>query len=106
MIRDIRKNELVKTLDQVHSDDITQIQFHPKHSNYLISSSMDGIINLYDLNQMNEDDIIISTTNTESSIHRIGFFGPLFEYIYCLSHMETLTLWKAENVSSTKMHLK
>ncbi|KAI9591687.1 WD40-repeat-containing domain protein [Syncephalis fuscata] len=95
---DMRSNSLVKQFSEAHSDSVTQVHFHPDNAQYLLTASMDGMLNIYDLQEQEEDDVLIASANTESSIHRADFFGPSFEYIYCLSHMETLSLWKGEGM--------
>lgn len=59
----------------------------------MISGSTDGLICLYNLETLVEDDALYQVIK-EDSINKIGFFGPQYEYIYCLSHMETFSLWK------------
>lgn len=54
-----------------HTDDITQIKFHPNDSNRLISGATDGLINVYDLMESCEDDALIDTLNTESSVDKL-----------------------------------
>jgi len=36
---------------------------------------------------------VLLTLNSESSIARLGFFGPASEYVYGLTHTETMLLW-------------
>ncbi|KAJ3092212.1 WD repeat-containing protein 89 [Quaeritorhiza haematococci] len=45
---------------------------------------------------MDEDDAIHQTIK-EDSVHKLGFFGPNFEYLYILTHIETFSLWRAED---------
>ncbi|KAI8052375.1 WD40-repeat-containing domain protein [Syncephalis plumigaleata] len=95
---DTRSGSMLKKFSEGHSDAITQVQFHPNNPQYLLTAAMDGMLNIYDLNETEEDDMVIASANTEASIHRADFFGPSFEYVYCLSHMETLSLWKGEDM--------
>ncbi|KAI8818402.1 WD40-repeat-containing domain protein [Fimicolochytrium jonesii] len=81
------------TFMECHSDDITQLRFHPSDPNAMISGSTDGLICLYNLATLEEDDALYQVIK-EDSISKIGFFGPAYEYIYCLSHMETFSLYK------------
>ncbi|KAJ3163766.1 WD repeat-containing protein 89 [Geranomyces variabilis] len=78
---------------ECHSDDITQLRFHPSNPLAMISGSTDGLLCLYNLESQEEDDALYQVVK-EDSISKIGFFGPQNEYIYCLTHMETFSLYK------------
>jgi len=53
-----------------HMDDITCLTFHPAKRTILSSSSMDGLINIFDLTQSSEDLALTYSLNTESSVVR------------------------------------
>jgi WD40 repeat protein len=91
---------VIKTYSESHSDDITNIKFHPTNPARLMTGSVDGLICQFDLTDMDEDEGLLVVSNTGSSINRIGYFGPNSEYIYCLSHMETLSLWSSEDADA------
>ncbi|KAF9927543.1 WD repeat-containing protein 89 [Linnemannia zychae] len=91
---------VVKTYSESHSDDITNIKFHPTNPARLMTGSVDGLICQFDLTDMDEEEGLMVVSNTGSSINRIGYFGPNAEYIYCLSHMETLSLWNSEDADA------
>ncbi|KAI9100606.1 WD40-repeat-containing domain protein [Phlyctochytrium arcticum] len=78
---------------ECHSDDITQLRFHPSKPSVLLSGSTDGLLCLFDLTTLEEDDAIYQIIKSDS-VSKLGFFGPEGEYIYALSHMETFALWK------------
>ncbi|GJJ74582.1 hypothetical protein EMPS_06940 [Entomortierella parvispora] len=92
--------KLMSTYAESHSDDITNVKFHPTNASRLMTGSVDGLICQFDLTDMDEDEGIMVVSNTGSSINKIGYFGPQSEYIYCLSHMETLSLWNAEDADA------
>ncbi|KAI8895068.1 WD40-repeat-containing domain protein [Globomyces pollinis-pini] len=81
--------------EECHSDDITQIKFHPNNPNLMISGSTDTLVNLYNLETFEEDDALYQVIKGDS-VNQVGFFGPNFEYIYYLTHLETVSLWKFE----------
>lgn len=56
---------------QSHSDDISQVRFHPTLPDRLASGSTDGLINVYDISQDNEDDALEQCMNTESSVAQL-----------------------------------
>ncbi|KAJ3076671.1 WD repeat-containing protein 89 [Podochytrium sp. JEL0797] len=85
-----------------HSDDITQVRFHPTVDTVLVSGGTDNLINLYNLTPtLSEDDSLYQTINY-NSIHKLGFFGPQNEYIFAQSHVETFALYKFENADLVK----
>lgn len=51
-----------------HSDDVTAVRYHPERFNSLATGSTDGLLCLFDLLQPNEDDALIYSLNTESSV--------------------------------------
>jgi hypothetical protein len=61
-----------------------------------MSGSTDGLVCLYDLSQMTEDEALYQVIK-DDSVSQIGFFGPSYEYIYLSTHMETSSLWTFEN---------
>ncbi|KAJ3018629.1 WD repeat-containing protein 89 [Thoreauomyces humboldtii] len=84
------------TFTEYHSDDVTQLKFHPIDPLALISGSTDGLISLINLSTFDEDDALYQVIK-EDSVAKCGFFGPSYEYIYSLSHMETFSLYKFED---------
>lgn len=96
--RDLRNSSIMAQFVESHNDDITQIQFHPTSPSQLICGSVDGLICSFDLKNFNEDDELIGVINSGSSINRAGYFGPDGEYVYCLTHIETFSLWGTSEV--------
>ncbi|CAJ0881143.1 8826_t:CDS:10 [Entrophospora sp. SA101] len=86
-------NKVSAEFTESHSDDITQIQFHPTSPSKLLSGSVDGLICNFDLKSFDEDEELISVINSCSSINKAGYFGIKGENIYCLTHNETFSLW-------------
>jgi WD40 repeat protein len=86
----------IAQFDDCHSDDVTQIKFHPTQPNAMISGSTDGLVCLYNLETMIEDDALYQVIK-DDSVSKIGYFGPQYEYLYYQSHMETFSIWKFEN---------
>jgi WD40 repeat protein len=82
-----------------HNDDITQVKFHPISPTQLITGSVDGLICNFNLNSFKEDKDLVGVINSGSSINRAGYFGNA-EYVYCLTHNETFSLWGAPEVCS------
>ncbi|KAI8982698.1 WD40-repeat-containing domain protein [Pilobolus umbonatus] len=93
---DTRHQSLLSVFTDCHNEDITEIQCHPTLPTQFISSSTDGLINHYDVTDMDEQEDIISVMNSFSSVNKTGYFGPSSEYIYCLTHIETFILYTLE----------
>lgn len=95
----------------------TVTRFHPEQPNAMMSGSTDGyakryeslttpqpivtpsysLVCLYNLETFDEDDALYQVIK-EESVHKIGYFGPSYEYLYCLTHMETFSLWQFSEV--------
>ncbi|SNX83513.1 uncharacterized protein MEPE_02220 [Melanopsichium pennsylvanicum] len=62
--------------NEVHSDDITVLQYHPDHVNHkgiLLSGSTDGLVSAIDTRISEEDDAVISVGNTGNSVAKAGW---------------------------------
>ncbi|KAM6335879.1 WD repeat-containing protein 89 [Podargus strigoides] len=76
-----------------HNDDITKICFHPVEPNLVLSGSTDGLVNVFDINKDNEDDALILTCNSDSSVSFIGWSGRGYQQVYCMTHDEGFCWW-------------
>ncbi|NXP47249.1 WDR89 protein, partial [Heliornis fulica] len=76
-----------------HNDDITRICFHPIEPSLVVSGSTDGLVNTFDINKDNEDDALISTCNSDSSVSFIGWSGKDYKQVYCVTHDEGFCWW-------------
>ncbi|XP_074439844.1 WD repeat-containing protein 89 isoform X2 [Larus michahellis] len=76
-----------------HNDDITKICFHPIEPNLVVSGSTDGLVNVFDIDKDNEDDALISTCNSDSSVSFIGWSGKDYKQVYCITHDEGFCWW-------------
>ena len=88
---DSRSRELLGGYWDSHEDDITSVRFHPTDSARLASGGVDGIVNVFDVSQDSEEDAIISSANTESSVQRLCWVGE--KGLVCITHTEELNLW-------------
>ncbi|KAI9333258.1 WD40-repeat-containing domain protein [Obelidium mucronatum] len=85
-----------------HSDDITQVRFHPTLDNFLISGSTDNLINLYNLTPTLDEEESLYQVINYNSINKIGFFGPQHEYLFAQTHVESFAIYKCENADLVK----
>ncbi|XP_061468369.1 WD repeat-containing protein 89 [Rhineura floridana] len=76
-----------------HNDDITKIGFHPIKSNLVVSGSTDGLVNVFDIDKDNEDDALVATFNSDSSVSFIGWSGKDYQQVYCMTHDEGFCWW-------------
>ncbi|KAM7194511.1 WD40-repeat-containing domain protein [Rhypophila sp. PSN 637] len=92
LIWDLRSPSAPKTqYNEVHSDDVTELNFHPTNPTLLLSGSTDGLVNINDISQTDEDEVVIQAFN-HGSIHHAGFLNESTE-VYALSHDEKFALY-------------
>lgn len=84
---------LLGVYSESHSDDITQVRFHPRDKDRLASGSTDGLVNVFDLSRGAEEEALLATCNSDSSAGSVCWFGDDFARLLCLSHDEGLHLW-------------
>lgn len=70
---DVRQSKLVGGYWDSHENDVTQIKFHPTNPNLLLSGAMDGLINYFDINELNEEEAIQGTLNTDRSVSSLNW---------------------------------
>ena len=62
------KPDLLGAYWESHSDDVTSVKFHAEKSHILCSGSTDGLLNVFNLLETSEDDALLYSFNTESSV--------------------------------------
>ncbi|KAG5954235.1 hypothetical protein E4U58_000123, partial [Claviceps cyperi] len=75
----------------LHSDDITKLAFHPSEPAVLLSGSTDGLVNIYDTRVADEDEMTVQTFNHNASIHHAEFLTST--EVMALSHDEHFSLY-------------
>ncbi|XP_059625687.1 WD repeat-containing protein GTS1 [Cornus florida] len=91
---DWRTKKQVACLEESHMDDVTQVHFVPDHQNKLVSASVDGLMCIFDTaGDINDDDHLESVINVGTSIGKVGFLGEKNQKLWCLTHIETLSVW-------------
>jgi WD40 repeat protein len=100
--------QLQHTYTEAHSDDITVVAFHPSPSlpHALLSGSVDGLVNTYDVRIVDEDDAVQSTVQFGASVASAGWMAlpgqessPELKGIYGATTIETVQYWDIEQVS-------
>lgn len=84
---------LLGVYSESHSDDVTQVCFHPRDKDRLASGSTDGLVNVFDLSRGAEEEALLATCNSDSSAGSVCWSGPGHTQLLCLSHDEGLHLW-------------
>ncbi|KAK0730363.1 WD40-repeat-containing domain protein [Lasiosphaeris hirsuta] len=91
LLWDLRSSSTPKTqYNEVHSDDVTELGFHPTTSHLLLSGSTDGLVNICDTRISDEDEAVIQTLN-HGSVHQAGFLNAT--EVFALSHDEKFALY-------------
>lgn len=70
---DIRNWSAVQQYSDFHSDEITDLSFHPFDSSILLSSSVDGLICFTDCSKNDTDSSLQLVVNTKFSIQNFAF---------------------------------
>ena len=87
------KNIKLGDYADVHTDIITQLKFLSSSPSTLLSAADDGLICSYNTSVSEKESAIQSILNTECPVRRFGIFGSNNEGLYCLSTIETLSVW-------------
>lgn len=89
---------LLGVYSESHSDDITQVRFHPTNKDRLVSGSTDGLVNVFDVSRGSEEDALTGTCNSESSVSALCWLGE--ERLLCVSHDQGLRLWDLKSLDT------
>lgn len=88
-----------------HQDDITDVKFHSKNPDLILSGSTDGLLCVFDISQTDEDDALLCTLNTESSVGNVNWHENHLgkDLISCITHTNDLQLFNAEDFDEAEM---
>lgn len=79
-----------------HTDTITSLQLHPTLPTLLLSSSTDGLVNIFDTSQADEDDALYQVINHGSAIAHAGFMYPSTD-VFALGTDETMSFYALQS---------
>lgn len=85
--------QLLGAYDDMHTDTVTFLQFHPRNESFLASGSEDGLVCLFDTSVGAKQDAVISICNTETAVRKFGYFSEDYEGLYVISNIEGLSVW-------------
>ncbi|KAK7903939.1 hypothetical protein WMY93_016546 [Mugilogobius chulae] len=103
------RRKFIRVYSESHSDDITQVLFHPTDKDRLASGSTDGLVNVFDLTKGAEEDALVGTCNSESSVSALCWLGRQVQgrqerqghsRLLCVSHDEGLKLWDLDSLDT------
>lgn len=99
---DIRERALLGGYWESHTDDITQIKFHPSNPNFFASGSTDGLINVFDISKTSEDDALQSCYNTVSSVDKINWHKNIYDrdVLSIITHTNDLHIYNVEDAEA------
>ncbi|XP_030560102.1 WD repeat-containing protein 89 [Drosophila novamexicana] len=85
---DVRERKQLGVYYESHEDDVTAVRFHASNPDLLCTGGTDGLINVFDIKQSDEDEALCNTINTESSVHRLNWHQNVYEQdiISCITH--------------------
>ncbi|KAJ1550682.1 WD repeat-containing protein 89 [Nowakowskiella sp. JEL0078] len=92
MFWDIRGGSNPVVFRESHSDDITQLFL--ERFDFIQRIRISLLVCTFDLTTFEEDDALNQVIK-DNSVYKVGFFGPQYEFLYLMTHIETFSLWKA-----------
>ncbi|KAF2269333.1 WD40 repeat-like protein [Lojkania enalia] len=92
--RNVQKPQL--ELVESHTDTVTDLQLHPDLPTLLLSSSTDGLINIFDTSKPDEEDALYQVINHRSAVARAGFMFPTTN-IYAMGTDETISFYALQS---------
>ncbi|XP_062542748.1 WD repeat-containing protein 89 [Armigeres subalbatus] len=95
---DIRERTYLGSYWECHSEDITNVRFHPTNPDLLSSGSVDGLINVFDISKPNEDEAMQTCFNVDDSIESINWHkSPTDQdWISCITTTNNFHLYDVE----------
>ncbi|KAJ9591811.1 hypothetical protein L9F63_001628, partial [Diploptera punctata] len=98
---DARSSKLLGGYWESHVDDITQVHFHPEKQDVLATGSTDGLINIFDVSKPSEEEAILYSLNTESSVEKLKWLPAesKTDVLSCITHTQDLQLWQSDGAA-------
>lgn len=88
---DIRERKFSGGFFESHTEEVTDVKFHPTNPDLLATGSTDGLINIFDTKQESEDDALKYCLNTESSVSKIKWHHN--DQLSCITNTNDLQLF-------------
>ncbi|KAL1379085.1 hypothetical protein pipiens_015163 [Culex pipiens pipiens] len=97
---DIRERKFLGSYWECHSEDITNVRFHPSNPDLLVSGSVDGLINVFDISQPTEDDAMQYCFNVDTAIESLNWHrnpGTGKDWVSCVTTTNGFQLYDVES---------
>ncbi|XP_076357830.1 WD repeat-containing protein 89 isoform X2 [Tachypleus tridentatus] len=97
---DVRTSQLLGGYWDSHTDDITEVRYHPFKRDVLASGSTDGLVNIFDVKEATEEDALQLTLNCNSSVNTLAWLSQNDheDQLSCITHDENMYLWENDDV--------
>lgn len=82
-----------------HSEDITQVRFHPSNPNMVVTGFTDDLVRVFDVSADNEEHTLVMTCNSASSVSCTGWSGRDYK-IYCMTYDEGFYWWDLNHLGT------
>lgn len=93
LLFDVRNTTTKTIYSESHPDDLTQMRFHPNNPDILATGSTDGLVNIFDISESDEEDALQHCFNTDSSVQTINWHLKNDEYLLsCITHTNDFQL--------------
>lgn len=105
-VRNNSDNSTINIIQSSHNDDITSLCFQKNNNNFLLSGSVDGTCNLYNLDKYNSkelDEEVIEEVITLDSVHKCKFINKFNKRIGILTHTEQFATYNIMSESEDKI---
>lgn len=99
LLIDVRKWSILSTYTDSHGEDLTQVKFHRSKPNVLASGSTDGLMNVFNVSETDEDEALEYCLNTESSVQAINWHTSSMDekdYLSCITDTNDFHLYDVE----------
>ncbi|XP_017026992.1 WD repeat-containing protein 89 [Drosophila kikkawai] len=95
---DVRERRQMGVYCDSHEDDITSVRFHSQNPDLLTTGSIEGLINVFDIKQPDEDEALLNTVNTESSVARLRWHRNVYDkdIISCITTTSDFKSYECE----------
>jgi len=95
---DIRAGSLMGGYWESHSDDISSVKFNPDKGNVIASGDVEGTVNIFDLNEQDEDEALQCCHNAEDSVANMTWFkkNGNMDFVALTTHTESLQVFDVE----------
>jgi len=99
---DLRKYKLLNTFNETHSDEVTSLRFDQNKPSILMSSSLDGMVCLFDLSKESEEEATDTVVRLEQPVNNCKFLGNDFSTAFAQTTVQTIALLSLENAKMVK----